>query len=100
MIRCFATILLMTVLSANAAEWEDALATTASLRTAGARLVSSDVLKLEDGESALITYWEARNRADLDVYRCVDVVAADFAPLRQMCWKVLTPDGRRSAEAG
>ena len=93
--------LLFVMCSAHAAEWEQTLATTASLRTGGARLVSSDVLKVDDTESALITYWESASDAeDRNVYRCVDIVGHDFSPLRQTCWKVLTPAGRRPAEPG
>ncbi len=100
MIRRFLPILFAAILPAQAAEWQQTLATTASLRTAAAHLVSSDVLRLKDGESAMITYWEAaRGTTDLDVYRCVDVVGPDFAPLSQTCWKVLTPTGR-PIEAG
>lgn len=86
--------------SAHAAEWEETMASTASLRTGGARLVSSDVLKGDGAESALITYWESSpDGPNHDVYRCVDIVRADFAPVRQTCWKVLTPAVRRPAEA-
>ena len=76
-------------------EWEQTLATTASLRTAGARLVTSDALRLEDGDSALITYWETAGANDLAVYRCVDVVDSDFELISQTCWKVLAPNGAR-----
>ena len=95
----FTTIsLLLGVLSiriafAQQSEWERTLATTASLRTAGARLVTSDALRLEDGDSALITYWETAGANDLAVYRCVDVVDSDFDLISQTCWKVLAPTG-------
>ena len=95
MIRCFTLALFLATFSVQAAEWEQILATTSSLRTGGARLISSDALKLDDGESALITYWEILyDTVHLDVYRCVDVVGQEFAPRRQSCWKVLTPTGR------
>lgn len=94
-------IILAVTCSAQAAEWEETLASTASLRTGGARLVSSDVLKVDNGESALITYWEsAPEVASRKVYRCVDIVGPDFALLRQTCWKVLTPAGKRPDDAG
>jgi hypothetical protein len=95
MIRWLVFALLAAILPAQAAQWQHTLATTASLRTGGARLISSDALALDDGESALITYWEILHAtADLDIYRCVDVVGRQFSPLRQTCWKVLTPAGR------
>lgn len=101
MFRVSAILLAIIVLPVQAAEWEQTLASTASLRTGGANLVSSDVLKVDDDESALITYWEsAQNAANREVYRCVDIVGPDFAPLRQTCWKVLTPTQGRPAEAG
>ena len=93
--------LLAATYSAYAAEWEATMASTASLRTGGARLVSSDALEGDGDESALITYWESSPDApNHDVYRCVDIVGADFAPIRQTCWKVLTPAVGRPAEAG
>lgn len=96
MINLLIPVLFIISCSVHAAEWEQTLASTASLRTGGARLVSSDVLKVDDGESALITYWEsAPDATDRDIYRCVDIVGEDFSPLRQMCWKVLTPIGGR-----
>lgn len=98
----FTTIsLLLGVLSIQIAfaqqpsEWERTLATTASLRTAGARLVTSDALRLEDGNSALITYWETAAN-DLAIYRCVDMVDSEFDFISQACWKVLAPTGTRS----
>ena len=95
MIKWFALTLVAVALPAQASEWAETLATTSSLRTGGARLISSDALRLEDGESALVTYWEILHDAvDLDVYRCVDVVGRQLSPLRQTCWKVLTPSGR------
>jgi len=101
MIRIASFALAVIATSAQAAEWEQTLASTSSLRTSGARLVSSDVLKGDDGESALITYWESDpSGSNRDIYRCVDIVGADFAPLRQSCWKVLTPAGARPAELG
>lgn len=93
--------LFATACSAQAAEWEQSLASTASLRTGGARLVSSDVLKIDSTESALITYWESASDApNRDIYRCVDIVGPDFSPLRQTCWKVLAPAGGRPTEIG
>jgi len=92
--------LLVTLLSAQAAEeWEPTLATTSSLRTGGARLVASDALGLDDGDSALVTYWEIpRDARNVDIYRCVDVVGQDFSPHRQTCWKVLTPAAPRPTQ--
>lgn len=100
MTRWFALSLLVMLLPAQAAEeWEQTLATTSSLRTGGARLVASDALSLDDGDSALVTYWEiVRDAGNLDVYRCVDVVGHDFAAQRQTCWKVLTPIGPRPVQ--
>jgi len=101
MLRIFALLLAATTFSVQAAEWEQTLASTASLRTGGAHLVSSDVLKVDDEESALITYWEsATDTASREIYRCVDIVGPDFSPLRQTCWKVLTPAEPRPAEIG
>ena len=99
MTRWFALSLLAMLLPAQAAEeWEPTLATTSSLRTGGARLVASDALSLDAGESALVTYWEIqRDAGNRDVYRCVDVVGQDFAPQHQTCWKVLTPAEPRPA---
>ena len=95
MIRLFTLVLFAAIFPVQAAEWEQTLATTSSLRTGGARLVASDALKLDDGESALITYWEVpHDAAGMDIYRCVDVVGQQFSPRRQTCWKVLTPAGR------
>jgi len=76
--------------------WEKTGATTASLRTGGAYLVSSDALIVDDEKSALVTYWIWPEGADnQEVYRCVDVVATiDFAHAAQRCWKVLRARGR------
>ena len=79
---------------ANAAEWEQSLATVPALRTGGANLVSSDALEIEGGRFALITYWESRLRDDVDFYRCVDIADSTFATVRQDCWKALRPTGR------
>jgi len=98
MIR-FTPILLVLALPVHSAEWEQTLATTASLRTAGARLVSSDVFSFEESQAALITYWETAT-TNRDVYRCVDIVNMEFEPVRQTCWKVLAPIGRRPSEVG
>jgi len=94
------SLLVMLVPAQAAEEWEPTLATTASLRTGGARLIASDALGLDDGDSALVTYWEIpRDAGNPDVYRCVDVVGQDFAPHRQTCWKVLTPAAPRPSPA-
>ena len=99
MIIRFLIIFFAVVAHVQAAQWEQTLATTASLRTGGAHLVSSDVLGLTGGDSALITYWEsARGTNDRDIYRCVDIVDSEFEPISQACWKVLTPAGRRPIE--
>ncbi len=37
--------------------WETTGATTASLRTGGAYLVSSDAIKIDDEKTALVAYW-------------------------------------------
>lgn len=79
---------------ADAAEWEQSLATVPALRTGGASLVSSDALEIEGGRYALITYWESRSQDDLDFYRCVDLADSSFATVRQDCWKALRPSGR------
>lgn len=101
MFRISIFLLAASVLPAQAAEWEQTLASTASLRTGGAHLVSSDVLKVDDDESVLITYWESSpDSASREVYRCVDIAGPDFSPLRQTCWKVLTPAARRTSEPG
>lgn len=86
--------LLLLAGAAQAQQWQPSLASTASLRTGGAHLVSSDALTIEDGKAALITYWEARTSHNLDVYRCVDVVDATFTPISQQCWSALRPSGR------
>lgn len=100
MTKWYVLVLLIAMFPAGAAEWEQTLASTASLRTGGARLVSSDVLQVDNSESALITYWEsAPDAADRDIYRCVDIVGPDFSPLRQTCWKILTPTSRRPVAA-
>lgn len=80
--------------AAHAAQWEPSLASVASLRTGGASLVSSDSMALNHGQYALITYWEVRSDTDLDVYRCVDVTDASFAPISQECWRALRPADR------
>ncbi len=76
--------------------WQQTNATTASLRTGGAYLVSSDAIEVDDEKSALITYWIWPEGADnQEVYRCVDIVATvDFAHAAQRCWKVLRANGR------
>ena len=76
--------------------WEKTGATTASLRTGGAYLVSSDALVVDDEKTALVTYWIWPDGADnQEVYRCVDVVATiDFAHAAQRCWKILRARGR------
>jgi len=99
-IRNAALVLVLVATVSQAAEWEQTLASTSSLLTGGARLVSSDVLERDHGESALITYWESDQIGpNRNIYRCVDIVGADFTPLRQTCWKVLTPELRQSTES-
>lgn len=88
------SISLMLCSAAHAAQWESSLASVASLRTGGASLVSSDSIALDRGQLALITYWETRSDADLDVYRCVDITDPSFVPVRQECWRALRPTGR------
>lgn len=101
MFRLFAILPAIMVFSAHAAEWEQTLASTSSLRTGGARLVSSDVLQVDESETALITYWESSTQTpNRNIYRCVDIVGSDFAPIRQTCWRVLTPALGRPAESG
>jgi hypothetical protein len=98
--RIAAFVLVLIATTCHAAEWEQTLASTSSLRTGGARLVSSDVLERDRGESALITYWESGQIGpNRNIYRCVDIVGADFTPLKQTCWKVLTPELRQSTES-
>jgi hypothetical protein len=80
--------------AAHAQQWEPSLASPASLRTGGASLASSDAVALDDGNLALITYWEVRTSRDLDVYRCIDVVDSAFVPVSQRCWSALRPTGR------
>jgi hypothetical protein len=80
--------------ASHAQQWQPSLATTASLRTGKAELVTSDALDLGTGRIALITYWELRTTDDLDVYRCIDIVDSQFASERQECWRVLRPSGR------
>jgi hypothetical protein len=87
-------IALLLIHSANAAEWEQSLATVPALRTGGASLVSSDAIEIEGRRYALITYWETRSGDDLDFYRCVDIADSTFATVRQNCWKALRPTGR------
>ena len=87
-------LLLPLCVTANAAEWEQSLATVPALRTGGASLVSSDALMIEGGRYALITYWESRSPDDVDFYRCVDIADSTFATVRQDCWKALRPTGR------
>jgi hypothetical protein len=88
--------------TAHAQQWEQSLASPASLRTGGASLVSSDAVTLDDGKLALITYWEVGTSHDLDVYRCIDVVDSAFAPTSQQCWSWeaagCPPSGRRPGE--
>ena len=76
--------------------WQETGATTASLRTGGAYLVSSDAIEIDDEKTALVTYWIWPEGADnQEVYRCVDIVAkVDFAHAAQKCWKVLRALGR------
>ena len=76
--------------------WQNTGATTASLRTGGAYLVTSDSLQVDDEKTALITYWIWPEGADnQEVYRCVDIVATvDFAHAAQKCWKVLRAGDR------
>ena len=87
-------IALLLINTASGAEWEQSLATVPALRTGGAVLVSSDAIEIDGGRYALITYWEARSRDDLDFYRCVDIADSTFATSRQNCWKALRPTGR------
>jgi hypothetical protein len=93
MISRFVLLVLLSGI-ANAAEWEQSLATVPALRTGGASLVSSDALTIEGERYALITYWESRSRDDVDFYRCVDIADSTFATVRQDCWKALRPTGR------
>jgi hypothetical protein len=76
--------------------WQTTGATTASLRTGGAYLVSSDAIKIDTDKTALVTYWTwPKEDNDTEVYRCVDIVATiDFAHAAQRCWKVLRATGR------
>ena len=80
----------------SASTWEMTQATTASLRTGGAYLVSSDALRIDDEKTALVTYWQwSKGLNNTNVYRCVDIVATvDFAHAAQKCWKVLRANGR------
>ena len=76
--------------------WEKTLATTASLRTGGAYLVSSDAIKIDGEKTALVTYWQwSKGLENTEVYRCVDIVATvDCEHAAQKCWKVLRARGR------
>lgn len=76
--------------------WEKTAATTASLRTGGAYIVSSDAIRIDDEKTALVTYWQwSKGLQDTEVYRCVDIVATvDFEHAAQKCWKVLRAGGR------
>lgn len=76
--------------------WQTTGATTASLRTGGAYLVSSDAIDVDHEKAALVTYWIWPEGADnQEVYRCVDIVGTvDFAHAAQRCWKVLRARGR------
>ena len=67
--------------------WQETGATTASLRTGGAYLVSSDAIEIDDEKTALVTYWILPEGADnQEVYRCVDIVAkVDLAHAAQKC---------------
>lgn len=56
--------------------------------------MSSDALKMGDGNIALITYWEMRTSHDLDMYRCVDTVDSDFQEKSEQCWRAQRPSGR------
>ena len=74
--------------------WRDTGATTASLRTGGAYLISSDGIEIDDEKTALVTYWIGPEGSEVqDIYRCVDIVAnVDFAHAAQKCWRVLRAD--------
>jgi hypothetical protein len=76
--------------------WHGTGATTSSLRTGGAYLVSTDAIEVDDEKTALVTYWIWPEGVDnQEVYRCVDIVATvDFAHAAQRCWKVLRARGR------
>ncbi len=76
--------------------WEKTGATTASLRTGGAYLVSSDAIRIDDEKTALVTYWQwSKGLEDTEIYRCVDIVATiDFEHAAQKCWKVSRAGGR------
>jgi len=93
-------LILLIILSApaTARQWEDSpstwvetAATTASLRTGGAYLVSSDAIKVDDEKTALVTYWQwSKGLEETQIYRCVDIVATvDFEHAAQRCWKIL-----------
>jgi hypothetical protein len=90
------TILILLLVSepSYSLQWEPSLASTGSLRTGGARLMSSDALKMGDGNIALITYWEVRTPHDLDMYRCVDTVDSAFQEKGEQCWRAQRPSGR------
>lgn len=90
--RVFLSLLACT--TAQADPWEASLASVASLRTGGASLVSSDSLQIDNGQFALITYWEARTESNLDFYRCVDITDSSFATGSEQCWRALRPTGR------
>ncbi len=74
--------------------WRKTGATTASLRSGGGYLVSSDGIKLDEEKTALVTYWIGPEGSEVqDFYRCVDIVAnVDFAHAAQRCWRVLRGD--------
>ena len=74
--------------------WHKTRATTASLRTGGAYLVSSDSVDIDSEKTALVTYWIKPEGSEVqDIYRCVDIIAKiDFAPAAPKCWRVLRAD--------
>jgi hypothetical protein len=92
--RTFTLYILLSTAVHAADQWQPSLASIGSLRTGGASLVSSDAVALDDGGFALITYWEFRTSRDVNFYRCIDTVNADFASTGQQCWSALRPTGR------
>lgn len=92
--EAFVCALFLVASPLHAQQWKPSLASTASLRTGEAKLVSSDSLEMDGGNIALITYWEARSSHSLDVYRCIDVVDSAFEQISQQCWSALRPTGR------
>ncbi len=91
-----ATLLAASQWDNSPSTWQKSGATTASLRTGGAYLVSSDAIEVDDEKTALVTYWIGPEGSESqDVYRCVDIVATvDFAHAAQKCWKVLRAGDR------